>query len=259
MNWTNQRAQPTFPGWPPPEHYMSRIRRHWYLIRWFLTSYGFPMVLAFGTRACRRTGLWNTPVVWNSQSVGIEQLVANQIIVPPGGNPVVASWDRPFFYVSDPNSYPTSYGPVADPNHLQRAGLSTTHPQTRTFWWGLPTGGAPRSRDIQPMAARPGICFPPCRRLPAKPLAERLRQARRPTSYGRLRTVSALLHHKRRRNLEPVNLPGVTDWSGFDWAYYLDARTVTADRVLPNTFYLYYAGQGVYQNHGWRRYLDTSI
>ena len=45
----------------------------------------------------------------------------------------------------------------------------------------------------------------------------------------------------------PVNLPGVTDWSGFDWAYYFNAQTVTADRVLTNTFYIYYAGQGVYK------------
>ena len=39
---------------------------------------------------------------------------------------------------------------------------------------------------------------------------------------------------------QPVVLPGVTDWSTFDYAYYLDKRTVTADRVLPDTFYLYY-------------------
>ncbi len=45
----------------------------------------------------------------------------------------------------------------------------------------------------------------------------------------------------------PITLPGVTSWSGFDWAYYLDQRSVTADRVLANTFYLYYPGQGVFQ------------
>jgi hypothetical protein len=44
----------------------------------------------------------------------------------------------------------------------------------------------------------------------------------------------------------PVTLPGVTSWSGFDWAYYLHQRSVTADRVLSNTFYLYYPGQGVF-------------
>ena len=45
----------------------------------------------------------------------------------------------------------------------------------------------------------------------------------------------------------PITLPGVTSWSGFDWAYYLDQRSVTADRVLANTFYLYDPGQGVFE------------
>ena len=72
------------------------------------------------------TGVWNasvpqgltgyTPITWNDQSIGIEQLVANEIIVPPGGNPVVASWDRPFFYISNLNAYPSTYGPVDSVN-----------------------------------------------------------------------------------------------------------------------------------------------
>ena len=45
----------------------------------------------------------------------------------------------------------------------------------------------------------------------------------------------------------PITLPGVTSWSNFDWAYYLTVRTVTADRVLANTFYLYYPGKGVFE------------
>ena len=45
---------------------------------------------------------WSTPIVWNSQSAGIEQLVANDIIAPAGGNPVFASWDRAFFNCSRP-------------------------------------------------------------------------------------------------------------------------------------------------------------
>ena len=57
-----------------------------------------------------------TPVTWNDQSIGIEQLVANEIIVPPGGNPVLASWDRPFFYISNLNAYPSTYGPVDSVN-----------------------------------------------------------------------------------------------------------------------------------------------
>ena len=58
----------------------------------------------------------NTLVNWNDQSLGIEELDANEIIVPPGGNPVLASWDRPFFYISDANAYPSTYGPVDNAN-----------------------------------------------------------------------------------------------------------------------------------------------
>ena len=58
----------------------------------------------------------STPVTWTDQSVGIENLVANEIIVPPGGDPVLASWDRPFFKITNPNSYPTTYGSVASDN-----------------------------------------------------------------------------------------------------------------------------------------------
>ena len=46
-----------------------------------------------------------------SQTAGIEQLITNQIISPPGGNPIVASWDRAAFVILNPKSYPTTYFP----------------------------------------------------------------------------------------------------------------------------------------------------
>ena len=48
----------------------------------------------FWTTTVPQTITSTTPIVWTSQGIGIEQLVANEIIVPPGGDPVVASWDR---------------------------------------------------------------------------------------------------------------------------------------------------------------------
>lgn len=48
---------------------------------------------------------------WYSQSAGIEQLVANEIVSPPGGNPLVASWDRPVFDIGNPAVYPSTHGP----------------------------------------------------------------------------------------------------------------------------------------------------
>ena len=69
------------------------------------------------------TGVWNTTVPASGftsstkltladMSVGIENLVANAIIVPPGGHPVLASWDRSFIYINSLDAYPSSYGPT---------------------------------------------------------------------------------------------------------------------------------------------------
>ena len=77
--------------------------------------------------------------------------------------------------------------------------------------------------------------------------AERSRRVRRKHYLGAGRRCRSILHSQWRPNLESITLPGVSSWSNFDWAYYLDARTVTADRVLANTFYLYYAGEGVFE------------
>ncbi len=88
----------------------------------------------------------STPVTWTDQSVGIENLVANEIIVPPGGDPVLASWDRPFFKITNPNSYPTTYGPVASDNIV--AGWSVDYASSSPSflvgiadWWGTEESG----------------------------------------------------------------------------------------------------------------------
>ena len=52
---------------------------------------------------------WNTSVVWHSRSMGIEQLVANEILAPAGGDPIFGSWDRPLFTDSNLDAYPSSY------------------------------------------------------------------------------------------------------------------------------------------------------
>jgi photosystem II stability/assembly factor-like uncharacterized protein len=39
-----------------------------------------------------------TGITWQAESRGIEQLVINDIVAPPGGSPVVAAWDQGLFY-----------------------------------------------------------------------------------------------------------------------------------------------------------------
>jgi len=189
----------------------------------------------------------NTKVVWNDKSIGIEQLCSNEIVVPPGGNPVLASFDRPFFYISNLNAYPSTYGPVSgqviggwsvdyassDPSFLvgladywgtEESGYSTNGGQTWTkFATELPGAGQNFIGGTIAASSPTDIVWAPA------------------GGEDPYYTLNGGLTWNR------VTLPGVSSWSGFDFAYYLDARTVTADRVLPNTFYLYYAGQGVFE------------
>ena len=205
-------------------------------------------------------GVWNTtdlstqefapstPVAWNDQSQGIEQLVANEIIVPPGGDPVLASWDRPFFYINNQNAYPSTYGPVdsgqivagwsidyasSNPNFLvgiadwfgvEESGYSTNGGQSWTpFASFVPTAGHDIGGTIAASSPTDIIWAPAGGVDPYYTLDGGI-------------------------TWNPITLPGVSSWSGFDSAYYLDTRSVTADRVLPNTFYLYDAGHGTFES-----------
>ncbi len=188
----------------------------------------------------------STSVTWSSQSIGIEQLVANEIIVPPGGDPVLASWDRAFFYISNANVYPATYSPntgdtltdgwsidyassdpsflvgIADNWGLEESGYSTNGGQTWTpFPSFIPGAGTDFIGGTIAASSPTNIIWAPAGGV---------------DPYYTLNGGETW---------NPITLPGVSTWSGFDYGAFLDARTVTADRVLPNTFYLYYADYGV--------------
>ena len=205
------------------------------------------------------TGVWNmslpasgvtssTNLTWADMSTGVENLVANEIIVPTSGHPVLASWDRPFIYVSNVNTSPSTYGPVnsdamnegwsvdyASSNAnfvvgiadwyggVEQSGYSTNGGQTWTTFASLtPSAGGLIGGTIAASTPENIIWAPSGGNEPYY------------TTNGGASWTG-------------ITLPGVTSWSGFDWAYYLDQRSVTADRVLANTFYLYYPGEGVFE------------
>jgi hypothetical protein len=201
------------------------------------------------------TGMWQmtmplsgatsaTTLMWSDFSVGIENLVANAIIVPPGGVPVLASWDRPFFKITNPNAYPSAYGPVnsdtieagwsldyasSSPDFIvglaywnqQQSGYSSDGGATWTRFASAPPG-AGLGGTIAASTPQNIIWAPANRSNPYYT-----------TNQG--------------ANWIAISLPGVSSWSNFDTAYYFKQRSVTADRVNTNTFYLYYPGQGLFQ------------
>jgi hypothetical protein len=50
-----------------------------------------------------------TQTPWAANVIGIEEFVANQVVVPPGNSPLVSIWDRGFTLVKNPDAFPSVY------------------------------------------------------------------------------------------------------------------------------------------------------
>jgi hypothetical protein len=201
------------------------------------------------------TGVWNmnvpasgatsaTALTWTDFSSGIENLVANAILVPPvaGSSPILASWDRPFFKITNPNVFPSTYGSVnsdtiqmgwsidyasSSPSTVvalsnwngSQSGYSTDGGSTWTYFAAVPGGQAGEIAATTPQ----NIIIAPEGSVPSYT-----------TNQGASWT--------------PISVPGVSSWGAFHNSYIYKKRGITADRVLANTFYLYYGGYGVFQS-----------
>ena len=214
-------------------------------------------------------GVWTTdistddfnivpPVVWTSQSIGIEQLVANEIIVPPGGDPVLASWDRPFFYINDQTESASSYSPYSGATLAQGWSLDYASSDPSFVvgiadWYGIEDSGYSTDGG-QTWSVFPS--FPADNGAVGGTIA-----ASSPTDiiWAPSGGIAPYYTLNGGETWNTITLPSVSNWSGFDWAYYLDARTVTADRVLANTFYLYYSGERSIRIHQRRCFVDTGV
>jgi len=50
-------------------------------------------------------------ITWTSMTLGQESLVANWVVWPPGGPPILSAWDRPAWVIQNPNSPQSAYAP----------------------------------------------------------------------------------------------------------------------------------------------------
>jgi photosystem II stability/assembly factor-like uncharacterized protein len=202
---------------------------------------------------------------WQSRSRGIEELVANDVLAPPGGAPLFAAWDFGIHRKPDLNRFSGGFGPrervviaaqqlagtPADANFVATnasdtrhccaedgmtvmAGTSTDNGQTWTRFASLPT--PPGTDPADPWRMAYGMI------AVASDNPDNIIWA---PSLNR----SPFYTRDRGHSWSRVVLPGeVLPFTGSHAALYLNRKTLVADPLLPATFYYYHGGEGA--NHG---------
>jgi hypothetical protein len=190
---------------------------------------------------------WNIAVTWNSQSIGIEQLVANQIIVPPDGKPNVLSWDRPVFYLSNPDSFPSAHGP--DNEYAIVMGWAVDYARNNPSyvaaimnWWGREKSGysTDGGQTWTPFASYPDVNIGGCIAV---------------NDSGNIVWApenNGVPYYTKNGGITwtQADFPGAptSGETGWGWAYYFDRHIIAADRVRAEKFYAYNYLTGLYES-----------
>jgi hypothetical protein len=204
----------------------------------------------------------DTRIVWTSQVRGVEELVANDIIQPLGRAPLFAAWDFGIHVKADLDSYSTSYGPKErvliaaqqlDWCASQPDFVVTNASDTRTNCCSQ-DGDAVLAGFSQD-GGRSWVKFPTLPQPPGTRADDPWR-----ISFGAIAVAandpnnivweptfdrSPFYTRDRGANWNRVRLPGETlPLTGSHEKYFYNRKTLAADRVLPNTFYLVHSGEG---------------
>lgn len=183
---------------------------------------------------------------WISQTRGIEELIVNDLIVPPGGKPIFAVQDRGVFRIESPELFPATHGPDRDVpiRHAWSVDYSAGDPSYIAI---IANGGAAdRSgfskdggRNWSPFASNSPAAAPGnLGGTIAVSSSDNLVWG--PSNNGRpFYTVDG--GRTWRQSRFPAELP-TSGELGWTFSYYQNRHIFAADRVQPNTFYAYNYG-----------------
>ncbi|AMJ63794.1 hypothetical protein [Bosea sp. PAMC 26642] len=201
-------------------------------------------------------------IVWTSQTRGVEELVANDAVHPPGRAPLFASWDFGIHLKTDLDAFSTTYGPkervliaaqqvdwsASDPNFLV-----TNASDTRMDCCSQDGQSVLAGYSLD--AGRSWTRFPSLPQPPGTQASDPWRM-----SFGSIAVSSddtkniiwlpsfdrsPFYTMDRGASWTRVQLPGETlPNTGSHAQYYYVRRTLTADRVSPGVFYYFHSGEG---------------
>jgi hypothetical protein len=189
-------------------------------------------------------------ITFTSQSRGIEQLVADQILAPPGGKPVVASWDRPVFYVNDRDEFPLAHGP--DNQHAIVMGWALDYASSKPDfvvglmdWWGIEDSGYSNDggRTWRKFDAHPDV-------VPNKIGGGIAASTPENIVWAPSNNATPYYTNNGGATWLQAPIPGAptSGETGWGFAYYLNRHIVAADRVALGTFYIYNTLKGLYRS-----------
>jgi hypothetical protein len=193
---------------------------------------------------------WTTPTAWTSTSLGIEQLVANDVLSPPGGKPLTIQWDRPVFHHADPDVFPSEHGP--DNENAIIAGWSIDYASTNpSYVAGVFSFFGERSA----YSNDGGQTWTQFASKPPPAVNGSLGGCIAVSTPSNMVWIvsnnnNPYLTQDGGQSWTPIAMPGAptTGETGWGWAYYLDRQIVAADRVNEGTFYAYNYLTGVYRS-----------
>jgi hypothetical protein len=211
-------------------------------------------------------------ITWQIQSRGIEQLVSNDVIAPPGGPVMTASWDFGIFAHDNLDAYSTSKLPTkrfnsawdldyasSDPKFL--VAVVSDHRGFGCYYWCQLDGQSLQS-GYSSDGGRTWTVFP---KFPApaygdlegiKPLAANWGFGNIAVNSGDTQNIvwqpslnkAAFFTKNRGQTWTQVVLPGTpANEPGSHFAFYLRRQVLVADRVTPGVFYLYHSAKGLYK------------
>jgi hypothetical protein len=225
------------------------------------------------------TGVWfadtsdTTPsIVWNAQSRGIEQRVGNDVAALPGAKVITAGWDFGLIQHDNPDVFPLERGPTKRFNSVWNLSVSAGNPNLIVaaisdhravggcYYWCQIDGQSIQSG----ISSDGGKTWEVFKTFPTPAYDTAVNNLPRASQFGFGNVVISAdgksIVWQPTKNGAPwqtqdrgltwikINLPGVpADEPGSHFAFFLDRKILTADGVLPNTFYLLHT-KGVFKS-----------
>ena len=207
-------------------------------------------------------GLGTMAIEWESQVRGIEELVANDVIQPPGGYPLFAAWDFGIHEKRNLDAFSRTYGPKE--RVLIAAQQLAYSPANPLF---VVTNASDTNRHccwedgdsvLAGYSLNGGRSWTKFATLPHPPGTDEDDPWR--MSFGMIAVSADNIDNivwapsfnrapfytlDRGQTWNRVVFPGeVLPYTGSHGAFYLQRKTLTADLVEPGTFYLVHSGDG---------------